>query len=134
MVDTPDGLRAWALAWDDGQGNADLFRPALLDDPSTGCWPCGPPTADWSPARSPSRSDEVVGVSNLFALEGGPDAAWTGVLEAVSILFPALPVVDYASGDDLVAALRHGFRDRGAAAGLDARPVAARGCPVGPTC
>ena len=32
---SPDTLRAWALAWDDGDGNADLCRPALLDDPAT---------------------------------------------------------------------------------------------------
>ena len=31
----PDALRAWAIAWDDGDGNANLFRPELLDDPAT---------------------------------------------------------------------------------------------------
>lgn len=28
-------LRAWALAWDGGDGSAGLFRPELLDDPAT---------------------------------------------------------------------------------------------------
>ena len=35
VVGTPDALRSWALAWDHGEGNADLFRPALLDDSAT---------------------------------------------------------------------------------------------------
>ncbi len=34
-VRDPDALRDWARAWDDGGGNAGLFRPALLDDPET---------------------------------------------------------------------------------------------------
>jgi hypothetical protein len=112
VVDTPDQLRAWALAWDDGRGDADLFRPALLDDPSTVV------LALQSAGRLVAgaiacRSDEVVGISNLFTLEGDPDAAWAGVLAAVAALFPALPVVDYARGDDLAAAVRHGFEPVG---------------------
>ena len=35
VASTPDTLRAWALAWADGDGNADLFRTELLDDPAT---------------------------------------------------------------------------------------------------
>ena len=35
VVGTPDALADWALAWDDEGGDADLFRPALLDHPIT---------------------------------------------------------------------------------------------------
>jgi hypothetical protein len=55
----------------------------------------------------------VVGISNVFALDDGPDAAWPVVLEAVHRLFPTLPVVGYEHGDDLAAAARHGFEPVG---------------------
>jgi hypothetical protein len=113
VVDTPDQLRAWALAWDDGRGDADLFRPALLDDPSTLVLALRSAAGRLVAGAIACRSEEVVGISNLFALEGDPDAAWAGVLEAVAALFPALPVVDYAYGDDLAAAVRHGFEPVG---------------------
>ncbi|MEU6591814.1 hypothetical protein ABZ923_21765 [Streptomyces sp. NPDC046881] len=111
VADAPDSLRAWALAWDDG--DADLFQPELLDDPATSV------LAGWDPrgrvvaGAVASRSDHVVGVSNVFAIDGGPDAAWPGVLEAVHRLFPSLPVVGYEHGAGLEAALRHGFEPVG---------------------
>lgn len=60
-----------------------------------------------------SRSDEVVGISNVFALDGGTETAWPLVLDAAHQLFPTLPVVGYEHGDDLVAAVRHGFEPIG---------------------
>ncbi|GAB2464509.1 hypothetical protein GCM10027162_69050 [Streptomyces incanus] len=59
------------------------------------------------------RSHHVVGISNVFALDGGPDAAWPVVLDAVNRLFPTLPVVGYEQGVDLAAAIRHGFEPVG---------------------
>lgn len=113
VVADPRMLRAWALAWDAGEGNADLFRPGLLDDPATfvlvgrrgdGHVVCG---------AVASRSDHVVGISNVFALEGGADAAWPGVVDVVHRLFPALPIAGYEHDDELNAALRHGFEPIG---------------------
>ncbi|MEU3887705.1 hypothetical protein [Streptomyces sp. NPDC029041] len=108
----PDTLRAWALAWDDGAGNADLFRPGLLADPET--FVILGRSADDTEGGAvagavASRSEDVVGVSNVFARDGGPDAAWPLVLHALARLFPTLPVVGYEQGDDLAVALRHGF-------------------------
>ena len=61
-----------------------------------------------------TRSEQVVGVSNVFAAGGRPeDAAWPLVLEAVHRLFPDLPVVGYEHGEALAAALRHGFEPIG---------------------
>lgn len=113
VVGDPDTLRAWALAWDDGDGNADLFRPELLDDPST--FVLAGQSADGQPVVGAvaSRSDQVVGISNVFALAGGSDAAWPVVLDAVHWLFPTLPVVGYEHGNDLAVALRHGFEPVG---------------------
>lgn len=109
----PDALRAWALAWHDGDGNADLFRPELLDDPAT--FVLAGHSADGRVVAGAvaSRSDHVVGVSNVFALDGGPDAAWPVVLDAVHRLFPTLPVVGYEHGENLAAAVRHGFEPLG---------------------
>ncbi|MFH9367204.1 hypothetical protein ACH4K8_16135 [Streptomyces anulatus] len=109
----PDALRAWALAWDDGDGNADLFRPELLDDPAT--FVLAGHSADGRVVAGAvaSRSDRVVGISNVFALDGGPDTAWPVVLDAVNKLFPTLPVVGYEQGEDLAAAIRHGFEPVG---------------------
>jgi hypothetical protein len=109
----PGTLRAWALAWDDGDGNADLFRPELLDDPDT--FVLAGRSADGRVVAGAvaSRSDHVVGVSNVFALEGGAEAAWPGVLDAVHRLFPGLPVVCYEHGEDLAVAVRHGFEPVG---------------------
>lgn len=113
VVDTPDALRAWALAWDNGDGNADLFRPALLDDPATFVLAGRSVDGRLVAGAVASRSDQVVGISNVFALDGGPDAAWPVVLDAAKDLFPTLPVVGYQHGDDLAAAVRHGFEPVG---------------------
>ncbi|NEE14086.1 hypothetical protein G3M58_47465 [Streptomyces sp. SID7499] len=116
VVGDPDTLCAWALAWDDGAGDADLFRPGLLAGPETFVILARP--AHGSDDRVvagavATRSEQVVGVSNLFGREDGPDAAWPVVLHALAHLFPTLPVVGYEQGDDLTAALRHGFEPIG---------------------
>ncbi|MEU8789208.1 hypothetical protein [Streptomyces sp. NPDC048643] len=109
----PDALRAWALAWDDGDGNQDVFRPELLDDPATTVLVGRSADGRVVAGAVASRSDDVVGVSNVFAREGGPDAAWSFALTATHRLFPALPVVGYEHGEDLTAAVRHGLEPIG---------------------
>ncbi|MFJ4848607.1 MULTISPECIES: hypothetical protein [unclassified Streptomyces] len=109
VVGSPDTLRAWALAWDDGDGDADLFRPELLDDPATSVLAGRSADGRVAAGAVASRNGHVVGVSNVFAVDGGADRAWPVVLDAVHRLFPALPVVGYEHGADLDAAVRHGF-------------------------
>ncbi|WP_373305832.1 hypothetical protein [Streptomyces filipinensis] len=113
VVGAPDTLRAWALAWDDGNGNADLFRPELLDDSATFVLAGQSASGRVVAGAVASRSNHVVGITNVFALDGGPDVAWPVVLGAVHRLFPTLPVVGYEQGDDLMAAIRHGFEPVG---------------------
>ncbi|MFD4526781.1 hypothetical protein ACFWP7_23165 [Streptomyces sp. NPDC058470] len=113
VVDDPDTLGDWAFAWDDGGGNADLFRPELLDDPDTFVIAARSPGGGVTAGAVASRSAQVVGISNVFALDGGPDAAWLAVLDAVHRLFPTLPVVGYEHGNDLAAAVRQGFEPVG---------------------
>lgn len=109
VVGDRDKLRAWALAWDDGEGHADLFRPELLDDPATFVLAGFSAEGRVVAGAVASRGDHVVGISNLFASEGGADRVWPVVLDAVHRLFPALSVVGYERDADLDAALRQGF-------------------------
>lgn len=113
VVGGPEALRAWALAWDDGDGDADLFRPGLLDDPSTFVLAGQSAQGRIVAGAVASRSGQVVGISNVFASDGGLDTAWPVVLEAVHRLFPDVPVVGYEHGEDLEAAVRHGFEPVG---------------------
>ncbi|MEV0194289.1 hypothetical protein AB0I39_37935 [Kitasatospora purpeofusca] len=113
VAEDPDALRAWALARDDEDGHADLFRPGLLADPATSVLAGHSSDGRVVAGAVASRSDQVVGISNVFALDGGPDTAWPGVLDTVHRLFPALPVVGYEHGDDLAVAVGHGFEPAG---------------------
>ncbi|WSV70750.1 hypothetical protein OG623_25870 [Streptomyces sp. NBC_01012] len=138
VVDDPATLRAWALAWDDGNEAAtDLFRPELLDDPATFVLAGQSPAGHVVSGAVASRSDDVVGISNLFPpadtpgtpddpgttdahgapnTPAAPDAAharhtaWPAALDAAHRLFPGLPVVGYEHGQDLATAIRHGLR------------------------
>ncbi|WP_338780521.1 hypothetical protein [Streptomyces sp. DG1A-41] len=113
VVGDPDTLRAWALAWDGGAGNAGLFRDGLLDDPETFLILGRAGDGHVVAGAVAGRGEHVVGVSNVFGRDGGPDAAWPVVLHALDWLFPTLPVVGYESGDDLETAVRHGFEPVG---------------------
>ncbi|MFF4243348.1 hypothetical protein ACFYY2_02605 [Streptomyces sp. NPDC001822] len=113
VADSPAALRAWADAWDEGDGHADLFRPELLDDPATFVLAGRTSDGRTTAGAVASLSENAVGISNVFASEGGPDAAWPCVLAAVHSLFPALPLVGYEHGDALAAAVRHGFEPVG---------------------
>ncbi|MHC5262758.1 hypothetical protein ACYSUO_33175 [Streptomyces sp. UC4497] len=113
VVDDAESLRSWAEAW----GDTGLFRPELLDDTATfvlaGRAPDGRVVAGAVASLSGDDGRQVVGVSNVFASDGGPDSAWPGVLDVVHRLFPDLPVVGYEQSDDLAIALRHGFETIG---------------------
>ncbi|WP_229897544.1 hypothetical protein [Streptomyces finlayi] len=114
VAKTPEALRAWALAWDGGDGHAALFGPELLDEPDH--FVISVRSSDGARVVAgavASRSADVVGLSNVFTGEDGPESAWPAVLGAAHALFPGLPVVGYEAGDDLAVALRHGFEPVG---------------------
>ncbi|MFE1292420.1 hypothetical protein [Streptomyces sp. NPDC058751] len=113
VADTPDSLRDWALARDDGNGDADLFRPELLGDPAVLVLAGRSAGGRVAAGAVASLGGRAVGVSNVFVRDGDPGTAWPDVLHTVHSLFPALPVVGYEQGDDLAAALRHGFEPVG---------------------
>ncbi|MFF0432271.1 hypothetical protein ACFYU9_08625 [Streptomyces sp. NPDC004327] len=111
-VRTPAELAAWALAWSDGDaGEAALFRPGLLDDPTTTIVAGYAPDGRILGGAVLTDSAGVTGVSNLFTTDGVPASyAWAGALAHAA---PDRPVVGYESGDDLDAALEAGFETIG---------------------
>lgn len=113
VVRTPEALHAWALAWDGAEGNAELFRPELLDDPATFVLAGRSPDGRVAAGAVASRSEDAVGVSNVFALADAPDTAWPGVLDFVHRRLPGLPVVGYEHGADLATATHHDFEPTG---------------------
>jgi hypothetical protein len=108
-VSTAAQLRDWQAAWHGSEETPDIFRPALLDDPSVlvlalddGEDLCGGVVLN--------RSSGLVGLSNLFAVNGSDVAAvWSSAIAAAADHFPGLPLVGYEHGDDLTHALTGGF-------------------------
>lgn len=105
---SPADLLAWERAWGDGGEQHALFPPALLAEPTVtfllgrlggrvfgGCAVCA--------------SAGVVGISNLFHVDGDLDAAWTAALTSIALRLPGRPVVGYERDEALLAALAHGF-------------------------
>lgn len=66
----------------------------------------------WLGGAIANVTGEVVGLSNLFAA-GDLDDAWSGATAAIATRFPASRIVGYEHGDDLAAALRHGYKALG---------------------
>ncbi|WP_420037471.1 hypothetical protein ACN2WE_39255 [Streptomyces sp. cg28] len=109
VVRDAETLRAWALAWDDGDGDADLFGAGLLDLPDVHVIAGRDARGRVSAGAVLNRGAGALGVSNVFSRDPAPDTAWPRVLDAARHLGPGLPVVGYEHGDDLTAALPHGF-------------------------
>lgn len=112
LVDGEGELAAWERAWSDG-GSEGLFPPALLAEPGHSFLVERDERGEATAGAVAGRSGDVVGISNLYAVDGDQDAAWAGCLATVARLWPGREVVGYESGDDLAAALRAGFAPAG---------------------
>lgn len=112
-VETPDGLSAWASAWDvEGEG-IDLFRPALLPDPSVTILGGYVGDSIVAGAIANRTGDSLVGLSNVFTTVGDLEGAWSGILGYLETAFPSLSIVGYEAGDALAVARRRGFESAG---------------------
>jgi hypothetical protein len=60
-----------------------------------------------------NRTDDVVGLSNVFAPDGAAARFWPGCISAAMDVFPKLPMVGYERGDELVIAQALGFEALG---------------------
>lgn len=103
-VRTAEELRVWAAA----HGGGEVFRPELLAHPGVtvlGAYD-GERLVGGAVAN---RSDNLVGLSNVFAANDNPGTIWVTVAGAVSAAHPGLPIVGYESGADLATAREAGF-------------------------
>ncbi|MGW3657588.1 hypothetical protein ACWD6R_18725 [Streptomyces sp. NPDC005151] len=108
-VSTAAQLRDWQAAWHGGDGTPDVFRPALLDDPSVMVLAVHDGEG-LSGGVILNRSTGLIGLSNLFAVNSSDVAAiWSSAIAAVANHFPGLPLVGYEHGDDLAHAHASGF-------------------------
>ena len=106
-------LSAWERAWGEGGGErSPMFPPALLAEPTV-TFLLGRLSGRVIGGCALSTSAGVVGISNLFHVDGDLEAAWTGAMSAIALLLPGRPVVGYERDDALPAALDHGFEPIG---------------------
>ena len=106
VVTTADDLAAWAAA----HGGGEVFRPALLTDPTVTFLAVRAPDGTIGGGAAVNRSAQVTGISNVFGTTVGLDDVWRAVL---AYLPDDVPLVGYESGDDLAPAKRLGFRGIG---------------------
>jgi hypothetical protein len=108
-VSTATELRAWQTAWHGDDEPTDVFRPALLDDPSVLVLALHR-GEDLAGGVVLNRSAGLVGLSNLFAVDSGDLAAVrSSAITAAAVHCPGLPLVGYEHGDDLEHVLANGF-------------------------
>jgi hypothetical protein len=109
---TPAELVAWEAAWSGHGGPTDLFRAALLHDPSVMILG-GVAGGSIVAGAVLNRTADVVGISDLFTVRGDLDGAWSGCLGYLEVASPGSAVVGYEAGDELAAAHRQGFESVG---------------------
>ena len=105
-IRTAAALATWQIAW--GGGTPGPFRPQLLDDDAV-LVVGGRREGGIVAGAVLKRSPRVVGISNVFAVDGDLDAAWSGILAVMAERWPGLPAVGYESGHELDVAVRAGF-------------------------
>jgi hypothetical protein len=111
VVLKPNDLAAWERAWRGEDGPVGLFPPGALDEDLV--FLAGFADRALVAGAIANPTDDVVGISNVFARTGPVSHIWPGCLTAVSEHFPDRPVVGYESGGELDAAVRQGFRTVG---------------------
>jgi hypothetical protein len=107
-----DELERWEAAWGESPIPRPFFRAELLTDAririlaeSDGEQVCGGAIAN--------RSGAVIGLSNVFDIEGDLESAWRNAASAAQTVWGRMPVVGYDRGDSLDAAHRAGFETVG---------------------
>ena len=108
-------LAAWEQAWRAGEADAEerLFPPALLNEPDHTVIAAMQDGAIVGGCVA-TRSDGVLGISNLFAPAQDDGAVRMACLDAAACFMPAAPLVGYEHGDSLARMTELGFRATGA--------------------
>jgi hypothetical protein len=111
-------LAAWAQAWGETDA-AGLFPPALLFPPTLLQEPDHAVIAAMQDGAIvggciATRSDGVLGISNLFAPAADDGSVRAACLDAAMGFAPAVPLVGYEHGDGLAHMKQLGFHEIGA--------------------
>lgn len=115
VIQSPEELQRWEAGWSGetgGEALSRIFLPDLVDQPGV-AFIAAYQAQTIVAGVIASRSDDVVGISNVFVPPGREDLFWPGCIQAVEKLFPGLPMVDYEHGEDLLRAHAQGFEDLG---------------------
>jgi hypothetical protein len=112
-VRDPDELQAWEAAWSGTTDHtvpapARIFLPALLADPNVVLLAAYREQQIVAGAIA-NRSDEVVGLSNVFVPDQGAPAYWGEAVGVLIDMFPGLSIVGYEAGAELALAQSLGF-------------------------
>ena len=109
-----DELGEWELAWN-GRSAGELavppvrvFPPALLADPNI-VFIAALMNKRIVAGAIANRTDDVVGLSNVFAPDNAAARFWPGCVGAAMDAFVGLPLVGYESGGELAIARSLGF-------------------------
>jgi len=102
-------LALWERAWCADE----LLPPALLDAPDHAVIAAMQDGAIVGGCIA-SRSDGVLGISNLFAPAADDGAVRAACLDAAARIAPTAPLVGYEHGDSLARMTELGFRETGA--------------------
>jgi hypothetical protein len=111
-VDDPSELGEWECAWAGTSESTALFAPPLLACDGLAflaAYEGGRITA----GAIASRSDGVIGLSNVFGPGHDPRSVWAGSVAMVGRLWPGIPIVGYESGPSLATAQEVGFASAG---------------------
>jgi hypothetical protein len=107
-------LAKWEIAWNANPANNSslkqprLFLPSLLADPNI-AFIAAYQGSEIIAGAIANRTDNVVGLSNVFAPPGDSVSLWAGCVTTAKVSFPGLPLVGYESGPELALAEAVGF-------------------------
>ena len=108
-------LVKWEMAWSGGLAESSapeqtcLFPSALLANPDIAFIAAYQGDKIISGAIA-NRTENVVGLSNVFALSEDRVLAWIGCVSTANKSFPGLPLVGYEGGSDLALTQTIGFQ------------------------
>ncbi|MFY1633147.1 hypothetical protein ACN27F_07640 [Solwaraspora sp. WMMB335] len=115
QVATAAELYEWQAAWHGEDTPVDVFRPALLREPSVRILTVHADGDTVVGGVVLTCDSDVVGLSNVFATDSRHRfGVWAAAIDEAAAHFPGLPMVGYEQGDDLALARAHGFVPIGA--------------------
>jgi hypothetical protein len=114
VVHEPDELAEWEFAWRGGPANgpvdreARVFVPSLLEEPGLH-FLAGRRAGAVVASGALCRTDDVVGLSNVFSNFASAGPVFPGCVRLAQELYPGIPIVGYERDTALLEAEKAGF-------------------------